>query len=197
MYDNNVQQNNINYDQPVVNNQNVSVNNGNGNQNAYVSKPIQTVEYADAGVRLLSFLKGFLILFGISFFVFMIGTFVEIAIHAASIFNNTQIPDSNTFLYLIHILIPTILIPFGYPIVYFVGCLSETHTSKGLWKKGYVVLNEDGSELTIGQAIGRGLIFGFTYLCGLMLVSLITMAVTDKKQGLHDLILKQVVVKKY
>lgn len=128
--------------------------------------------------------------------IFLIITIIMLIVNVITISNGGTTGESNPFITMIQVIVPILLIMFGWPIKYLIDSMSATHTPKYLRKRGYVVLNEDGSNLTSGQVFGRAIIVILIYYFGFIWVSLITILATDKKQGLQDLILRQVVIKK-
>lgn len=84
---------------------------------------------------------------------------------------------------------------FVIPFIYYpLQEASKYHATLGKRIVNIIVMNEDGSYLTKGQAFSRTLIKHL--LSELLIVSVVIMLASEKKQSLHDLILKQIVVNK-
>lgn len=84
---------------------------------------------------------------------------------------------------------------FVIPFIYYpLQEASKYHATLGKRIVNIIVMNEDGSYLTKGQAFSRTLIKHL--LSELLIVSVVIILASEKKQSLHDLILKQIVVNK-
>ena len=92
--------------------------------------------------------------------------------------------------------IPMLLIFYGHPLYCIIFESSKKHRTLGKRLMHIVVKNQDGSYLTFSQNILRNIIkmvsiiipFGF-------IISVIMVAVSSKKQSIHDMIMNQMVVK--
>ena len=135
---------------------------------------VQGRQYAPAGDRIVAFFI-YIILWIITF-----------------IFAVMKI-DTGLFSTLV-VFVTMLLMLFAYPI----KCLFDFRkygVSKGMKKKGLIILNENGSQITFGQMAARMLLMWLFNNVGGSLISLVLMFCTEKKQTLHDMVLKQVVVK--
>lgn len=90
----------------------------------------------------------------------------------------------------------SLYIVFGQPIYALFGDASKKHASKGKLKRNMYVLDKNGNYLTFGQSFLRMLLKYVTLWIPFgLIMSIVVMCCTEKKQALHDLILGHVVVK--
>jgi uncharacterized RDD family membrane protein YckC len=86
------------------------------------------------------------------------------------------------------------LIEFLVTIAYFSYMWSSRGQTIGMMATNLEVIREDGSRLTMGQAIGRAFALVLSFL--ILYIGVIMVAFTQRKQGLHDLICHTLVVHK-
>jgi uncharacterized RDD family membrane protein YckC len=79
---------------------------------------------------------------------------------------------------------------------YFAFLWSSRGQSIGMMATGLRVTRSDGSQLTMGRAIGRALVLFLSVLTCLigLVVSAIMVAATQRKQAIHDLIADTIVI---
>jgi uncharacterized RDD family membrane protein YckC len=77
---------------------------------------------------------------------------------------------------------------------YFSYMWSSRGQTIGMMATNLEVIREDGSRLTMGQAIGR--VFALALSFFILYIGVIMVAFTQRKQGLHDLICHTLVVHK-
>lgn len=86
-----------------------------------------------------------------------------------------------------------LLIIYGQPIISFFGDKSKKkHASIGKRMMKIRIVNENGTDVTTGQLFLRLIIKLFIPYS--MIISVITILATKKKQALQDMILKEIVV---
>src|ERR1700736_4139923 len=86
------------------------------------------------------------------------------------------------------------LIEFLVAIAYFSYMWSSRGQTIGMMATNLEVIREDGSRLTLGQAIGRAFALALSFL--ILYIGVIMVAFTQRKQGLHDMICHTLVVHK-
>lgn len=144
----------------------------------------EQTDYSSISKRFLAFLLDGLFVCIIDAVIFMLVTILTL------LFSKITGSSSHGISMLIG-MIGIFVIPFIY---YPLQEASKYHATLGKRIVKIVVINEDGSYLTKGQAFMRTLIKSL--LSEFLIISAIIMLVSEKKQSLHDLILKQIVVNK-
>jgi uncharacterized RDD family membrane protein YckC len=86
------------------------------------------------------------------------------------------------------------LVEFLVAIGYFSYMWSSRGQTIGMMATNLQVIREDGSRLTLGQAIGRAFALVLSFL--ILYIGVIMVAFTARKQGLHDMICHTLVVHK-
>jgi|GEM_PF-5973663 uncharacterized RDD family membrane protein YckC len=155
-------------------------------QNQFNNEPV----YAKFDNRVLALLKDWLHMWWVVFVWYTLFFIIKVVLQA----NDVEISDIFTVL---HISVPILFLVFGQPLYSFICECSKSHTSKGMLKTNIVVLNQNNQYLTCKDAFLRMLLKYLTLILPiLLLVSVIMVVSTEKKQTLYDLLLNQVVVKK-
>lgn len=188
--DNQLNQNNVMPDLMNSSNEQVNVQNEQPNvPNGQVSNQqvgVQGRQYAPGGDRIVAFIIDCLLSICVPFFIYIILWIITFIFAVMRI-------DTGLFSTLV-VFVTMLLMLFAYPI----KCLLDFKkygVSKGMKKKGLIILNENGSQITFGQMAARMLLMWLFNNVGGSLISLVLMFCTEKKQTLHDMVLKQVVVK--
>jgi uncharacterized RDD family membrane protein YckC len=86
------------------------------------------------------------------------------------------------------------LVEFLVAVAYFSYMWSSRGQTIGMMATNLQVIREDGSPLTLGQAIGRVFALVLSFL--ILYIGVIMVAFTARKQGLHDMICHTLVVHK-
>jgi uncharacterized RDD family membrane protein YckC len=86
------------------------------------------------------------------------------------------------------------VLQLGIWVAYFSYLWSSRGQSIGMKLTNIEVIREDGSRLTLGLAIGRAFALELSFL--ILCIGVIMVAFTERKQGLHDLLCKTLVVYK-
>lgn len=155
-------------------------------QNQFNNEPV----YAKFDNRVLALLKDWLHMWWVVFVWYTLFFIIKVVLQA----NDVEIYDIFTVL---HISVPILFLVFGQSLYSFICECSKSHTSKGMLKTNIVVLNQNNQYLTCKDAFLRMLLKYLTLILPiLLLVSVIMVVSTEKKQTLYDLLLNQVVVKK-
>ncbi len=155
-------------------------------QNQFNNEPV----YAKFDNRVLALLKDWLHMWWVVFVWYTLFFIIKVVLQA----NDVEISDIFTVL---HISVPILFLVFGQSLYSFICECSKSHTSKGMLKTNIVVLNQNNQYLTCKDAFLRMLLKYLTLILPiLLLVSVIMVVSTEKKQTLYDLLLNQVVVKK-
>lgn len=155
-------------------------------QNQFNNEPV----YAKFDNRVLALLKDWLHMWWVVFVWYTLFFIIKVVLQA----NDVEISDIFTVL---HISVPILFLVFGQPLYSFICECYKSHTSKGMLKTNIVVLNQNNQYLTCKDAFLRMLLKYLTLILPiLLLVSVIMVVSTEKKQTLYDLLLNQVVVKK-
>lgn len=155
-------------------------------QNQFNNEPV----YAKFDNRVLALLKDWLHMWWVVFVWYTLFFIIKVVLQA----NDVEISDIFTVL---HISVPILFLVFGQSLYSFICECSKSHTSKGILKTNIVVLNQNNQYLTCKDAFLRMLLKYLTLILPiLLLVSVIMVVSTEKKQTLYDLLLNQVVVKK-
>ncbi len=155
-------------------------------QNQFNNEPV----YAKFDNRVLALLKDWLHMWWVVFVWYTLFFIIKVVLQA----NDVEISDIFTVL---HISVPILFLVFGQTLYSFICECSKSHTSKGMLKTNIVVLNQNNQYLTCKDAFLRMLLKYLTLILPiLLLVSVIMVVSTEKKQTLYDLLLNQVVVKK-
>lgn len=84
------------------------------------------------------------------------------------------------------------LLEFVIAVAYFSLLWSSRGQTVGMMVTNLRVIRTDGSQLTIGRAIGR--VFALALSFAIIYIGVIMVAFTQRKQGLHDLICDTLVV---
>lgn len=146
------------------------------------------VRYATLGERLSATLRDWLQMWWLVFAAFFILTSINVLFNM----NGTDIDITK---YIVIICIAFIV--FGQPLYAMFADASSKHASKGKQKKNMHVLTEKGNYLTFGQSFMRMLLKYISIISVFgIIVSIFTICFSQKQQALHDLLLKQVVIKK-
>ena len=189
-------------------NQNVELNFG-GNQQTVAPTPnpqisnqsngfqsnnqsYMNLEYATFGNRLVALLKDCLY----SWWIALVGFFAIFIIKA--ILQTTELVDNVVIdvLTVLQVSGPILFILLGQPLCAMVGDVSKKHASKSKYKQNICVLDKNGNYLSIGQSFLRMLLKYITLAVPFgLIITIIVMCCTKKKQALHDLVLGHVVVK--
>lgn len=158
----------------------------NNNQN------YNNIQYATFGNRLVAILRDFLYSWWILLVGFVLIFIVRLILQMNNIGNNLL---DATFM-MLQISGPILFILLGQPLYAMVGDVSKRHASKGKFKQNICVLDKNGNYLTFSQSFLRMVLKYITIAIPfVLLITIIMMCVTQKKQALHDLILGHVVVK--
>ena len=202
---NNTQNTNMNFDPQTgkpINQGNVYNNTQNVSMNfdPQTGKPINqgnmynnmNVQYATFGDRLVAYLKDCLYSWWIApltFFGFLI---IKLILQSINFGNQ----DFINIIGVLQISAPILFILYNQPLYSMLGEVSNRHATKGKFKKNICVLDKNGNYLDITQSTLRMILKFITLVFPLILIiTIITMLCTRKKQGLHDLILGHVVVR--
>ena len=143
------------------------------------------VNYASFGKRLGAYILE-------SLFVDVIGIGIFIIFTIINFFVTAYLNINLTFISSLSIFIAIILIFFGQPIYCLIAESSEKHQTLGKKAMGIIVKNENGSYLSFGQSLGRFILK--VIIPYEAIISIFTILFSNKKQALHDMILKMIVV---
>ena len=184
---------NMNYDPQTGRPLNQSnIYNNNQNLNQFSNNNNTSIQYATFGNRFSALLKDCLYSWWFAPLAFFGILIVKLILQAANLVSQ----DFINLLDIIQVSVPILFILYGQPVYSMLGETSSRHTTKGKYSKNICVLDKNGNYLTIGQSSLR-MILKFITLAFpfFLIISIITMLCTEKKQALHDLILGHVVVK--
>lgn len=154
----------------------------------------ENLKYANFGKRFAAFLLDSLVGVGIGFLWFFLSVIVFTVIKVCIIAYEVEMNHTLTMISSFIEFFPSILlIIYGQPIISFFGDKSKKkHASIGKRVMKIRIVNENGTDVTTGQLFLRLIIKLFIPYS--MIISLITILATKKKQALQDMILKEIVV---
>ena len=140
----------------------------------------------------MAILRDYLRILLIGFIAYTVIFIINIIIRSSGVVNDSII---NTF-FALQIFWPMLFILLGHPFYAMIGDISKNHASKGKYKRNIFVLDKNGNFLSFGQSFLRMVLKYVTLILPYgLIVTIITMCCTKKKQAIHDLILGHVVVK--
>lgn len=148
-------------------------------------------EYASFGKRFLAYLIDTLILILVAIVIFLVFMMLSLAIVALGL--DDKISFLKSLINSLQFILPYFIILFGQPVYCFIAERSSKHKTIGKKVMKIVVKEENGDYLNTGNALLRFLLKVLLNNT-LLLISFITMLVTEKKQTLYDMILKHEVV---
>lgn len=151
-----------------------------------------SVQYASFGERFMALLRDFLSIWWLSILGFFLVTMIRIFLRSQGM--------NEGFLYqilgVIQILGAILFIIYGHPLYSFFADASSKHATKGKRKRNICVVNKEGKYLTFGESFLRMILKYVTlFIPGGVIISIILIIFSEKKQALHDLVLGQYVVK--
>lgn len=155
-------------------------------------KAIPSLQYASFGERLGAIFVDVLQIWWVAFVGFFLIVIIKMMLDANGMGNS----DFYTKLQILQVAGPILFIIYGQPIYALFGDASSKHATKGKIKRNVNVLNKQGNYLTFGQSFLRMLLKYITLLLPFgLIITIIVMCCTEKKQALHDVILGQYVIK--
>ena len=161
----------------------------NMNESINNSGQVDNVKYATFGDRIAAFLGDIPWVIVFAIIAYFIITILQLIIRMAD-YNNVNISQSSFIIILLFIF-------FGQPIYALFADASQKHATRGKIKRNMYVVNRNGQYLNFGESILRMIIKYIILIIPFgLIISIIIMAYSEKKQALHDLILGQYVIKR-
>lgn len=185
------------YQSNQMNQQNIQMPNMNVEQsivNQYEEQNMQNYKCASFGRRLGAFIIDFILIFFTAIVSFVLPTMLKLIIGLN--LNNGDFSNTGlySFISAIEMILPMLILIFGFPLYFIFSDSGKHHGTIGKRVFKTEVINEDSTYLRKGQAFLRWLLKAVLYF--IYPVSIITILVTEKKQSLHDMMLKQIVIRK-